>query len=65
MIGDSTVYSPPLLAELQHDSNVLYYRIDAVEMPCFMTISDGDAGISAGLGGAFPSMDHQHIECWL
>lgn len=50
--------------ELQHDSNVLYYRIDAVEMPCFMTISDGDAEISAGLGGAFPSMDHQHIKCW-
>ncbi len=34
-------------------------------MPCFMSISDDDPGISAGLGGAFPSMYHQHIECWL
>ena len=35
-----------------------------VDMDCFMTLSDGDPGISAGLGAAFPSIGWAHIECW-
>ena len=45
MIGYSAVYPPPLVAEKEHDANVLYYRIDAVDMPCFMFLCDGDPGI--------------------
>ena len=63
-ISSDAVYSPQLLVDPPHDTVVTFYKVDAVDMDCFMTLSDGDPGISAGLGAAFPSIGWTHIECW-
>ena len=56
-------FSPALEEDPEYGTVVNTYKVDAVGMP-FITLSDGAAAISAGLGAAFPSCDFMHIECW-
>jgi len=62
-INSTTIFSPHLLQPLVHGQLLQTYRVDAVGI-VLITLSDGAPAISAGLGAAFPSIDHLHIECW-
>ena len=62
-VTSTNIFSPPLLEQIVHGTEVQTYRVDAVGM-VFMSLSDGAPAISAGLGAAFSSMDQIHIECW-
>ena len=62
-ISDNSHFSPPLQEDPDDGDVITYYKVDAVGS-VFITLSDGAAAISAGLGAAFPSVDHMHVECW-
>jgi len=62
-VSSRVVFSPPLREDPADGTAVTTYHVDAVDMP-LITLSDGAAAISAGLGAAFPSCDYLHIECW-
>ena len=62
-IGERAHYSPPLVEDSENGDVLTHYKVDGVGV-VFITLSDGAPAISGGLGAAFPSVDHLHVECW-
>ena len=62
-IGERAYFCPPLVEDSEDGDILTNYKVDSVGL-VFITLSDGAPAISGGLGAAFPSVDHLHVECW-